>query len=171
MLSEANEQVLAMLGPDQIYKSGATLLAVLADKGKFHWAAVGDSRIYLYCSHHLLQINREHIYRQQLIGEAVNKNISFARAGADPQRDRLISFLGMGELKYIDGSLRPVEVRQGDKVLLMSDGIFNTISEAEIMNILESTKNAAEAASLMEKRVLEASNPNQDNFTCIILDF
>ena len=53
----------------------------------------------------------------------------------------------------------------------MSDGIFNTISEAEIMNILESTKNAAEAASLMEKRVLEASNPNQDNFTCIILDF
>ena len=77
----------------------------------------------------------------------------------------------MGELKYIDGSLRPVEVRQGDKVLLMSDGIFNTISEAEIMNILESTKNAAEAASLMEKRVLEASNPNQDNFTCIILDF
>ena len=171
MLSEANEQVLAMLGPDQIYKSGATLLAVLADKGKFHWAAVGDSRIYLYCSHHLLQINREHIYRQQLIGEAVNKNISFARAGADPQRDRLISFLGMGELKYIDGSLRPVEVRQGDKVLLMSDGIFNTISEAEIMNILESTKNAAEAASLMEKRVLEASNPNQDNFTCMILDF
>lgn len=83
----------------------------------------------------------------------------------------MISFLGMGELKYIDGSLRPVEVRQGDKVLLMSDGIFNTISEAEIMNILESTKNAAEAASLMEKRVLEASNPNQDNFTCIILDF
>lgn len=64
-----------------------------------------------------------------------------------------------------------MEVRQGDKVLLMSDGIFNTISEAEIMNILESTKNAAEAASLMEKRVLEASNPNQDNFTCIILDF
>ena len=171
MLSEANEQVLAMLGPDQIYKSGATLLAVLADKEKFHWAAVGDSRIYLYCSHHLLQINREHIYRQQLIGEAVNKNISFSRVGSDPQRDRLISFLGMGELKYIDGSLRPVEVRRGDKVLLMSDGVFNTISEAEIMNILESTKNAAEAASLMEKRVLEANNPKQDNFTCIILDF
>ena len=39
------------------------------------------------------------------------------------------------------------------------------------MNILESTKNAAEAASFMEKRVLEAGNPKQDNFTCIILDF
>ena len=144
---------------------------MLADKGKFHWAAVGDSRIYLYCSRHLLQINREHIYKQQLIEEAVNKNISFGRAYTDPQRDRLISFLGMGELKYIDGSLRPVELRRGDKLLLMSDGIFNTISEGEIMGILENTPNAAEAAALMEKQVLEANNPKQDNFTCIILDF
>lgn len=171
MLSIANEQVLKMLGPDQIYKSGATLLAILANNGRFHWAAVGDSRIYLYCSHHLIQVNREHIYKRQLIGEAVNKNISFSTVNTDPQKDRLISFLGMGELKYIDGSLRPIEVRQGDKVLLMSDGIFDTISEKEIMDILESTRNAAEAAALMEKQVGAAGNPRQDNFTCVILDF
>ena len=77
----------------------------------------------------------------------------------------------MGELKYIDGSLRPVEVRQGDKVLLMSDGIFDTISEKEIMDILEGTRNAAEAAALMEKQVVAAGNAKQDNFTCVILDF
>ena len=171
MLSIANEQVLKMLGSDQIYKSGATLLAILAGNGRFHWAAVGDSRIYLYCSHHLIQINREHIYKRQLIGEAVNKNISFSRVNTDPQKDRLVSFLGMGELKYIDGSLRPVEVRQGDKVLLMSDGIFDTISEKEIMDILEGTRNAAEAAALMEKQVVAAGNAKQDNFTCVILDF
>ena len=171
MLSIANEQVLKMLGSDQIYKSGATLLAILAGNGRFHWAAVGDSRIYLYCSHHLIQINREHIYKRQLIGEAVNKNISFSRVNTDPQKDRLVSFLGRGELKYIDGSLRPVEVRQGDKVLLMSDGIFDTISEKEIMDILEGTRNAAEAAALMEKQVVAAGNAKQDNFTCVILDF
>ena len=171
MLSEANEQVLQMLGSDQIYKSGATLLAVLADKGAFHWVAVGDSRIYLYCSRHLLQMNHEHIYKKQLIVEAVNRNISFSSVNMDSQRDRLISFLGMGELKHIDGSLRPVEVRQGDKLLLMSDGIFNTISEGEIMRILENTENAEEAAVLMERQVMAAENPKQDNFTCIILDF
>lgn len=171
MLSEANEQVLKMLGPNQIYKSGATLLAVLVNNGRFHWAAVGDSRIYLYCAGHLFQINREHIYKQQLIGEAVNKNISFSRVNTDPQRDRLVSFLGMGELKWVDGSLRPVELKQGDKLLLMSDGIFNTISEGEIIRILESTGNAADAAARMEQQVLAAGNPKQDNFTCVILDF
>jgi len=170
MLSEANEQVLQMLGPEQIYKSGATLLAVLVNNGQFHWVAVGDSRIYLYCRHHLFQINREHIYKQELIGEAVNKNISFNRVVTDPQRDRLVSFLGMGELKHVDGSLRPVDVWGGDKILLMSDGIFNTISEREILRILETTRNAAEAAALMEQRVVSAANPRQDNFTCVILD-
>ena len=108
---------------------------------------------------------------QQLIAEAVNKNISFSRVNTDPQRDRLVSFLGMGELKWVDGSLRPVELKQGDKLLLMSDGIFNTISEEEIIRILENTRNAVDAAALMEQQVLAAGNPKQDNFTCVILDF
>ena len=171
MLSMANEQVLDMLGEDQLYKSGATLLAALVGRGQFHWVAVGDSRIYLYCRGHLFQINREHIYKQELVQEAVNRNISFSRVSTDPQRDRLVSFLGMGELKYIDGSLRPVDVKQGDKLLLMSDGIFNTISEQEIIWILENTDNAAGAAALMEQKVMQADNPKQDNFTCVILDF
>ncbi len=171
MLSMANEQVLDMLGEDQLYKSGATLLAALVGRGQFHWVAVGDSRIYLYCRGHLFQINREHIYKQELVQEAVNRNISFSRVSTDPQRDRLVSFLGMGELKYIDGSLRPVDVKQGDKLLLMSDGIFNTIAEQEIIWILENTDNAAGAAALMEQKVMQADNPKQDNFTCVILDF
>ncbi|MCC8082331.1 MAG: protein phosphatase 2C domain-containing protein [Lachnospiraceae bacterium] len=171
MLASANAQVLRMLGPDKVYKSGATLLAVYTDGTKYHWIAVGDSRIYLYCGHHLLQVNSEHIYKRQLIRKAVNKKISFATVKNDPQRDRLVSFLGMGDLEEIDGSLRPAQLQHGDKLLLMSDGVFNAVSEKTMLKILESTANAAEAAVLMEKQVLAAGNPRQDNFTCLILDF
>ncbi|MCC8028208.1 MAG: protein phosphatase 2C domain-containing protein [Lachnospiraceae bacterium] len=171
MLAAANSQVLKMLGPDKIYKSGATLLAVYTDGAKYHWIAVGDSRIYLYCGHHLLQVNSEHIYKRQLFRKAVNRKISFATVKNDPQRDRLVSFLGMGDLEEIDGSLRPAELQHGDKLLLMSDGVFNAVSEKAMLKILENTKNAAEAAVLMENQVLAAGNPKQDNFTCLILDF
>lgn len=132
---------------------------------------MGDSRIYLYCGHHLLQVNSEHIYKRQLIRKAVNKKISFATVKNDPQRDHLVSFLGMGDLEEIDGSLRPAQLQHGDKLLLMSDGVFNAVSEKTMLKILESTANAAEAAVLMEKQVLAAGNPRQDNFTCLILDF
>lgn len=171
MLGQTNAQIRNMLGPARMYKSGATLLAVLVDGHRFHWISVGDSRIYLKCGHHILQLNSEHIYKRQLLLDAVNGKISFSKASTDVQRDRLISFLGMGDLKYVEGSLHPMNVEPGDRLLLMSDGIFHTISEDEILNILESTENAAQAAAQMERRVLEADNQKQDNFTCVILDF
>lgn len=171
MLGQANAMVNQMLGADQIYKSGATMLAVLIWGNSFQWVAVGDSRIYLYCGHRLVQVNREHIYKLQLIERAVNREIDFASVERDSQKDRLMSFLGMGDLKLIDGSLRPVELYSGDKLLLMSDGVFNTLPEKEILRILETTANAQEAAARMERAVLSAGNPRQDNFTCVILDF
>ena len=76
----------------------------------------------------------------------------------------------MGELKYIDGSMRPVKTRQGDRLLLMSDGVFNTLSEQEICSILSGEENAEKAARILENQVLARQNPKQDNFTAIILD-
>lgn len=171
MLGQTNARINQMLGADQIYKSGATMLAVLICGNSFQWAAVGDSRIYLYGGNRLMQINREHIYKLHLIERAVNREIDFASVERDSQKDRLLSFLGMGDLKLIDGSLRPVEIYGGDKLLLMSDGVFNTLPEKEILRILETTANAQEAAARMERTVLSAGNPRQDNFTCVILDF
>lgn len=170
-LRNTNQQVIQMLGPDKLYKSGATLLAVIVQERGFHWLAVGDSRIYLYCAGHMFQLNREHIYMQKLIQQGVNGEISLQQSGSDSQKDRLVSFLGMGRLEQIDGSFRPVRLMSGDKLLLMSDGVFNTLSEEEIIQILETSENGEEAADLLERRVIAAGNPRQDNFTCVILDF
>lgn len=171
MLSHANQEVMRMLGTEGTYKSGSTVTAVLAGPSSFQWVSVGDSRIYLYRENCLMQINREHIYETELLKRAVNQEISFAEAQTDAQRKGLTSFVGMGELKYIDGSLRPVEVRSGDKILLMSDGVFNTLPEQEICQILAGAKNADQAAAVIENQVLARQNPKQDNFTAVILDF
>ncbi|MCD8128065.1 MAG: serine/threonine-protein phosphatase [Oscillospiraceae bacterium] len=171
MLAETNSRVLHMLGSDQIYKSGATLLAALVTKTSFHWISVGDSRIYLYCGRHLIQINREHIFQQELILQAINEKIDFSSININKQKNGLVSFLGMGDLKYVDGSLRPVKILHGDKLLLMSDGIFNTLSEMSIIDVLENTANASEASILLERLVIDVDNPVQDNFTCVIFDF
>ncbi|MCD8118341.1 MAG: serine/threonine-protein phosphatase, partial [Lachnospiraceae bacterium] len=170
LLAKANRQVLNMLGPDQVYKSGATLLAVLVANGSFHWVTVGDSRIYFYDGSHLLQMNSEHVFKRELIVQAVNGKLDFSRIESNNQKGGLVSFLGMGDLKYVEGSLTPVKLANGDRILLMSDGIFNTISEKQMLAILKKSKTAADAAAAMEKSVLEAANPKQDNFTCVILD-
>ena len=52
----------------------------------------------------------------------------------------------------------------------MSDGVFNTLSEAEICRIVQESNCAAEAAGRMEQAVLAKQNPKQDNFTAILLE-
>lgn len=83
----------------------------------------------------------------------------------------MTSFIGMGDLKYIGGLLRPAEVQRGDRILLMSDGVFRAVSEAEIGAILRQYPDAEQAASVLENRVLAAQNPKQDNFTAVLISY
>lgn len=170
MVAHANQEVNRMLGAAKQYKSGSTLLAVLVEKGHMQWITVGDSRIYLYRGGSLIQINREHIYRVELLQQAINGKTTFANALRDPQSERLSSFIGMGELKHVDICLERIKLQSGDRILLMSDGVFNTLSNAEIASVIRSSGDASAAAANLEQRVLQKGAPNQDNFTCVILE-
>lgn len=170
MVAHANQEVNRMLGTSRQYKCGSTLLAVLVENGTIQWITVGDSRIYLYRGGKLIQINREHIYCAELLEHAINGKISFAEALRDPQVDRLSSFVGMGELKHVDICLNRMKLCPGDHILLMSDGVFNTLSEDEIAETIKTSANASNAASVLEEKVLKKNAPNQDNFTCVILE-
>lgn len=171
MVSLANDVVNRMLGMQSQYVSGSTVVAALAGNGCFEWVSVGDSRVCLYRGGRLIQLNREHNYESELLWQAVNGEISFAEAQENPKRRSLTSFIGMGRLKYIDGSLRPIEALPGDCLLLMSDGIFNTLSDDEICAILQENPDPQQAARAMEDKMLAYNRPKQDNFTAVILKF
>ena len=56
-------------------------------------------------------------------------------------------------------------------VLLMSDGVYNTINDTEIEEILAHAENAKEAETVLEQKILEKQNPKQDNFTAVVIGF
>ena len=170
MLAHTNQEINRMLGVSDQFRSGSTLIAVLVEENTLQWISVGDSRIYLFRAGQLLQLNREHAYEAELLCKAVNCEINFDEVGSNPHRKGLSSFLGMGKLKYIDGSIRPAAIQHGDRILLMTDGVFNTLSEQEICRILSQNKDAVQAASVLEESVLARQNPRQDNFTALLLN-
>lgn len=171
MVSRANAEVNRMLGSERQYRSGSTLAAALAEPDRFQWVSVGDSRVYLYRGGCLLQLNREHTYEADLLTKAVNREISFAEARSDERRAGLTSFIGMGALRSVDHSPRPVPARRGDRILVMSDGVFHTLSEEAIAAVLDAHPDAPGAASAIETAVLERNHPGQDNFTAIVIDY
>lgn len=171
MVAHANDEVNRMLGYTEEYVSGSTLIAALAEPYQFRWISVGDSRIYLYRGGTILQLNREHIYEAELLKLAVNGELGFQEAHSHAKRRSVSSFIGMGKLKYIDEPMRATPAMPGDRLLLTSDGVFNTLTEEEIAQILRSFQNTEEAVRELEAAVLRKKNPYQDNFSSILIDW
>ena len=169
LLGQANSEVNRLLGPDGYGKSGSTLVAGLVRGGKFYTLSVGDSRVCLYRDGALYQLNREHIFRHELEQRAVNGEEELRTAYTHPRGAGLTSYLGMGKLRYVDMPAEPIEIREGDKFLLMSDGVYNALTRAELTACLNAS--AGEAAVLLEQAVRAKNYSNQDNYTAVILGF
>lgn len=167
LVESATQAVNAKLGKDNYSMSGSTLVAGLIKDGAFHYVSVGDSRICLYRDGCLFQLNREHIFRQELEIRAINHESSWEAADSHPKANGLTSFLGMGSLKYVDIPAEAVEIRPGDKFILMSDGVYNSVGRAEMMEQLE--KPVQEAADGIGKLIENKNLSGQDNYTAIII--
>lgn len=148
-------------------QGGSTLVLTLVRDGKLWFASVGDSRICLMRGGSLVTLTRPHVYEIDLDKRAACGEISFESALADGQRGALTSFVGMGELEQIDYNPRGIQLLSGDWVLLMTDGVFNTLDDDEIATALfDCAQNAAER---IESRVVAKGLPRQDNMTIIAM--
>ena len=167
LLQKANSSVNAMLGTEGLGRSGSTVVAAIVKDGLFHFISVGDSRIALLRDNVLYQLNREHIYCNDLAVEAVNGSGTLAAAFAHPKAHGLTSFLGMGRLKHIDIPARALSLKAGDRFVLMSDGVYNALSDAEIISALRLPP--AESAGYLGEMIRQKNYPTQDNYTAVIL--
>lgn len=168
MVSTANEAVNRHLGRDGKGKSGSTVVSVILKNKELYWIAVGDSRICLIRNGALIQVNREHTYGPDLDEKAAMGEISYEEAQRNPQRTALTSYLGMGKLEKIDRNIRPLQLVSGDRIILMSDGVFGTLSDEEILSIMDVPP--YESTAKLEQMVLSKQRPKQDNFTAVILE-
>lgn len=168
MLNKANDEVNDMLAPSGQGKSGSTVVSVLIRDMQLYWIAVGDSHIYLYRDGALMQINRDHVYSVDLDEMAARGEISVREAAEDPQRKALTSYIGMGKLAKIDRNIRPLQLQSGDRVLLMTDGVFGTLSDEEITAAMKLPVD--ESSQAMEQMILGKNKATQDNFTALILE-
>lgn len=168
LVSQALENVNKLLEPSGIGRSGSTLAMGILRDGMFSFLSIGDSRICLYRSGVLIQLNREHNYRNKLALDAVNGEISFPEVYTDPKGSGLTSFLGMGALKHLDMPAEPIKLLLGDKLILMSDGVYNALETGELERCLAGEPE--KAAEDIRLAIQEKGYANQDNYTAVIIE-
>lgn len=144
---------------------GSTLVSVLIQKWSLWLLSIGDSRIALYRAGVLLTLNREHIMKRDTDEQSV---FSGTPISSDARKDKaLTAFVGKENLRQIDRTLAPMRLLPGDKIVLMSDGIFGTVNEDEMCAALAC---APEEAARKVTALVEAKNkPGQDNASIIVI--
>lgn len=152
--------------------SGTTLVSVVIKQGKLYWASVGDSKIFIIRNNEIICVTNEHNYLMLLNNRVKRGEITQNEALSDPKKECLISFIGIGGVRYVDMNIAPFELMDGDCVVLCSDGLHRTISEQEIMDIVNRHKNNIyEAAEKLTQAALDKGKTHQDNTTAAVLCF
>lgn len=142
---------------------GTTMTAVILEKTKLIVAQVGDSRAYLVHGGRLSQITRDHSLMADMIE---NGEITEEEARWHPQRSIITRALGSDPDMVPD--LFDLNLEEGDRVLICSDGLSGMVYNEELAQILTSHVSPQECADAL----IEAANTNggHDNITVIVLD-
>ncbi len=164
-VQEANRAVFERSMLDRaVAGMGTTLTAAVVEGDRLRLAHVGDSRAYLLRDGELRLLTEDHTLVHRMVDEG---EITEREAETHPYRSVLTRALGVDPRVEVDEGL--VEVREGDRVLLCTDGLTGMVTEAQIQAILEEAKDPDDAAS----RLIRAANRagGIDNITVVVLDF
>ena len=138
-----------------------TLVAGLIQDGELHWAHCGDSRLYVVREGALLSRTRDHSYieAQASAGastEGVNRNVLFTCLGST--------------VRPMFDVAGPLKLREGDKLLLCSDGLWGSVEDDEIVSMLADVP-VADAVPALVERALAIAGERSDNVTVIALEW
>lgn len=163
VLKEANQAILM----DQIehperQDMGTTAVIVMFRQKRVWCAHVGDSRIYRFDGELLEQLTEDHTW----VGKAMKSgDISAEQAKIHPWRHVLSQCLGRKDLMQID--VREVELQEGDRLLLCSDGLTEEVDDLDIQAILGASDTPEKAAADLVQTAKD--NGGSDNVTVIVI--
>lgn len=154
---------------ENFYGQGGSTVVMIHLKGnKLKFWSIGDSDILLLRDGMLSPINIRQEYSNELIIKAVDLGFPAAEAFFDPQAAALSNYIGKRN-PVCETNRLMLELKEGDTLLLCSDGISDTLSFEQIAADL--ILPVDEAASRMEEEIISANLENQDNYTGIILRY
>jgi len=151
------------LAEDHLLGMGTTLTAALFKEASLILAHVGDSRAYLLRDGDLVQLTNDHSW----VGEMVRRGeLTTEQAAVHPHRSVITRALGTD--REVEPDVKEVEVSEGDRILLCSDGLTGMVSHEQIAALLAGIDAPQAAADALIKAALAGGG--EDNVTVVVID-
>ncbi|HLE20826.1 MAG TPA: Stp1/IreP family PP2C-type Ser/Thr phosphatase [Vicinamibacteria bacterium] len=162
----ANRKLLEKVQESAEYEGMATTVAaVLLEKNKAHIAHVGDSRVYLIRDGGIQLLTNDHSWVNEQVMSGL---IDSEQARTHPLRNVVTRALGGKEGPEID--MQVLELRDGDLLLLCSDGLTSMVEDVKILEVVAAGGNKVQS---VVRELVDAANRagGEDNITTIALSF
>ncbi len=141
-----------------------TVVACVLQGNAAYWAHCGDSRLYLVRGDKLVARTRDHSYTELQetlsqvvpIGDRFNRNVLFTCLGSPG--------------KPVIDTAGPLLMQPGDRVMLCSDGLWGSVSDTDITQVLARLP-ISEAVPELVERALREAGEKSDNVTVLAVEF
>jgi serine/threonine protein phosphatase PrpC len=140
---------------------GAAVVSVLLHDGVAHVTEVGDCRAYLLRDGALLQLTRDQTHVQVLIDQGL-----MTPEAAKKSRAKSVVLQAVGKTEDLSVTQRTLTLREGDRLLLCSDGLTVNVTDPEIAEKLAGQLDGAVEALI----ALANQRGGVDNVTVVIVE-
>lgn len=151
---------------DLLESPRTTIVVAIVQFGKLYCAHVGDSRLYHFRDNHLLFRTEDHSQVQSMFNKGM---ITKEEMVTHPYRNKVYSCLGGEEPPEIELADRQ-DLKEGDSILLCTDGIWGALSDEQIRHTLSGNLISHNITKLLDLAET-AKQEGGDNMTAIGLQW
>jgi PPM family protein phosphatase len=149
---------------EQYSGMGTTVAAALVDGDSAVVCGVGDSRVYLIRGATVDRLTRDNTWVEALLAQT--PGLDRATLANHPMRHVLTSVVGAQD--DVDVTVTTHHVTARDRIVLCTDGVHGSLSEARIAEIVGSARTPSEAAGALVQAALAADGG--DNLTAVVAE-
>ena len=145
-----------------------TIVACVVQGQAAYWAHCGDSRLYLLRDGKLLARTRDHSYTE-LHGALAQAGQPLPPENQRFNRNVLFTCLGSPGKPVVD-TAGPTPLQPGDRIMLCSDGLWGSVSDAVIVEQL-SRQPISDAVPELAEQALRIGGSRSDNVTVLAMEW
>ena len=159
----ANAEIFETASADETLEGMGTTVVTVVTRGHLAYIShVGDSRLYLWRGGELTQITRDHSVVQELIEKG---QITEEQARSHPRKHFITRALGVSPEE--SGEYDELDLEAGDRLLLCTDGLTNTVERDAVAAILAESDGQTVVDALIRAAL---DGGGSDNVTVVIMD-
>lgn len=162
----ANREILNRLDGE---RGAASVASVMIRERKLYYAVAGNVKVAVYRNHELVPVTSGHTINVLAKQKYTEGKLTRKDAVSLLEHHRLYNYVGQDGFHEIEFFDTPVSLYGGEYVVLMSDGLYESVKWKEIEDCIEAEGSCQDKALALMEMINQSVDENQDNASAVVL--